>query len=285
MISNLSFRLPNVAPTDGARSKAYLQWYQLLHSYTMTSLSHQTDIFAALMGIAQQVQNTLLTRYLAGIWEGDLIRGLLWRPRHQVYVGQWAPLTRPVDREGKPLKRAPSWSWAAVVGPTTHIVAERHEAKYCDPANWGVKSRLRDSDPMRWTAQSDCDVDRVGMPECELQMLGKPLQVRIVILDQLAGDYARSTRSKGWSTSRATMNKHGVLLEAADSPGHIIAMGVFDIPSEAESYKKLYCLRLIKDEGLLLQQHGAQRYTHVGIFVPQKEEPFSSAPITDINLI
>jgi hypothetical protein len=105
------------------------RWYSLVDQYSFRSIFDPHDIFAALMGLAKAVQKQLGCRYLAGLWEDDLVRGLLWLSRNDVVFG--APvskrkvlLSRPVERNtkkphvlGQPATRAPSWSWASVEGP------------------------------------------------------------------------------------------------------------------------------------------------------------------------
>ena len=79
-----------------------------MHEYTRLGLSFGKDIFPALSGVARQVQewNPKRGRYLAGLWEKNLIEDLIWSPNPQYPLGQ-----RP-----KPW-RAPTWSWASIESP------------------------------------------------------------------------------------------------------------------------------------------------------------------------
>ncbi|ROW00770.1 hypothetical protein VMCG_06567 [Cytospora schulzeri] len=56
-------------------------WYSLVERYMKRDLTYDSDRLPALSGIADAFQRTLTEsgRYFAGIWEKDLIRGLLWR--------------------------------------------------------------------------------------------------------------------------------------------------------------------------------------------------------------
>ena len=86
------------------RTELYNVWLQVIAQYTKRKLTVYTDIFSALAGIASLLQVHLGDRYLAGLFEGDLARSLLW----QVIDPSLAKSASP------PL--APSWSWASVVG-------------------------------------------------------------------------------------------------------------------------------------------------------------------------
>lgn len=270
------------------KNRAYALWYRMLLVYTSTALSYPGDIFAAVTGIAQLVQGLVKTRYLAGVWEDDLVRGLLWMPRHQAYMGKWERLTRPVDREHKEMTRAPSWSWASVIGPVVHYHNERTEGIYCDKSKWCITPQIEDGGDKKWTKQEDCDADRLNMPKCELQMFGKILEVRIAKTDKKARDFARSPVLNNRLSSASSRIKHGVLLGAADEPGKIIAMALLDLPAEAETYVNLYCLPLIDNEGLLLRRHSnpnaSNMFLRVGIFAPLDLGPFKHAEIVPVNM-
>jgi hypothetical protein len=76
-------------------------WYSLVTAFGRRNLSFAADRLPALSGMAHRFQNILRANYLAGIWEEDICRGLVWSMgapgRHVAY-------------------RAPTWSWASVDG-------------------------------------------------------------------------------------------------------------------------------------------------------------------------
>ena len=77
-------------------------WNIVVEEYTCQRLSFQSDIFPALQGLAKRMQGSTKPRYLAGLWEDTLVFGLMWKATiHHERPNKW---------------RAPSWSWAAVVG-------------------------------------------------------------------------------------------------------------------------------------------------------------------------
>ena len=53
-------------------------WYLVIELYTRRKLSDPTDRVHAIQGVATDIQLLSSSAYLAGIWQGDLIRGLLW---------------------------------------------------------------------------------------------------------------------------------------------------------------------------------------------------------------
>ena len=61
------------------RDDLYNTWLKIIPNYTTRNLTRQSDILPALAGLASTFQAYLGDRYLAGLWEGDLLRGLLWR--------------------------------------------------------------------------------------------------------------------------------------------------------------------------------------------------------------
>lgn len=83
----------------------YKCWYYIIRQYSTRYLSYPSDKLPALSGLATEIQFYTKDGYLAGLWEGDLARGLLWAASGQ------DRLQRPTE-----VYRAPSWSWASVEG-------------------------------------------------------------------------------------------------------------------------------------------------------------------------
>ncbi len=76
-------------------------WLHVVQCYSRLSLSKSSDTSVALAGIAQRVQDHIKLEYVAGMWDGDLARGLLWRGT--------------INRSGLIATRRstsmPTWSW------------------------------------------------------------------------------------------------------------------------------------------------------------------------------
>lgn len=78
----------------------YDLWYRAVEEYSRRDLSVAKDKLPAISALAQVFQELIEDEYLAGIWRGDLLRGLMW-------------CTYPTLNLTKPDSwRAPSWSWA-----------------------------------------------------------------------------------------------------------------------------------------------------------------------------
>ena len=84
-------------------------WCDLVQAYTRTQVTLSKDKLVALAGVAQTVESSFKSNYLAGLWHSHLVELLEWhvdRVQRQAY----AQVTKPAEY------RAPSWSWAALDG-------------------------------------------------------------------------------------------------------------------------------------------------------------------------
>jgi len=86
----------------------YAAWYDMVTDYSRRSLTYVTDRLPAFSALANYMSIILDDEYAAGLWRGDLTRGLLWHNQSdrgrrcappQLYV-------------------APSWSWASMSNGT-----------------------------------------------------------------------------------------------------------------------------------------------------------------------
>jgi hypothetical protein len=95
--------------------KSRLKWYAMIEEYSRRSLSVKTDKLPAISGIAAEIAKRRSNdRYLAGLWQSDIFRGLSWFPDPAKNcsgqsASSWPP--KAVD------PGIPSWSWAAYDGP------------------------------------------------------------------------------------------------------------------------------------------------------------------------
>ncbi|CVK98890.1 related to protein TOL [Fusarium mangiferae] len=79
-------------------------WYDWMELYTSRYLTRKTDRLPAVAGMASYVASLSGMKYKAGLWEEDILRGLMWR--------------RGSSRHAKRVPGgAPTWSWASITGP------------------------------------------------------------------------------------------------------------------------------------------------------------------------
>lgn len=82
----------------------------MLTPYSRRVLTKPTDKLVALSAAASRIQSKFGMTYLAGIWEEDLIPGLLWYIERFVITGRRAPIRQESFY-------APTWSWVSVDAP------------------------------------------------------------------------------------------------------------------------------------------------------------------------
>ena len=85
---------------SGYTANMGVQWYSFVNEVCVRQLTFRTDILPCLSGIAAQMEASMMGRYLAGLWEEDLLLGLTWSYEELQ--------TRMVPQQ------APSWSWASL---------------------------------------------------------------------------------------------------------------------------------------------------------------------------
>lgn len=106
--------LANVYPNGRALSIFHRYWRRVLvPEYTRRALSHDSDRLIALQAVASDIKSVIHDRYLAGLWESDLVKQLCWQT---------------TDSQGLPAKnQSPSWSWSSIRGQITPYLEEELE--------------------------------------------------------------------------------------------------------------------------------------------------------------
>lgn len=225
------------AELDQLRAQMLSIWYKkILPSYTIRQLTQQADVFAAISSIAQLAQNSIRSRYLAGLWEADIACGLLWGtaysqeepPSHPAskYKRPTGPKPkRPTDKDGNPVIRAPSWSWASINGQVDmRTINERHTYPAQIPSNVLIRPlhyhaplTPRSPAPPRWTPLM-CPpghADVLRMPSCELVFLANPKRVRCSVLSP--SDLANLPKPV-WQPWRYDLADQGFLVALRPTP-------------------------------------------------------------------
>ncbi|OAA43648.1 Heterokaryon incompatibility [Metarhizium rileyi] len=294
------------APKQGQQHRAQeilKEWYALLFPFTQCQLSNPHDIFASLAAIAQKAAAVLQSRYLAGIWECDLARGLMWRPIYHLTPNR-KPATRPRPTRLSGASqtiiiiRAPSWSWASVQGAVIQqTFTPPNVALYEDRSKWKIRPILLH--PERWTKNSECGMDKLHMPTCELHFKGRVVEARV--LDESprlryvgVGVDVGVGEQRNLSTRANISRKYGVLLLDSDAvresldPAlllhHVTAIGYFDVQEEKVGCTSVYCLQVVPKSGLMLERNPDASYSRLGWFMLQQDNWFAGQMETDIRL-
>jgi hypothetical protein len=91
-------------------------WRQVLENYTRRSLTRRTDRLAAIYGLAESLRTSCGLTYVAGLWQEQLQKDLLW-VQLQPFPGM--TIAPQVGRLADAV--APSWSWASIDAPIDFI--------------------------------------------------------------------------------------------------------------------------------------------------------------------
>lgn len=109
-------RLCGVKSEDERRQQydtVYQVWAAILESYVRCALTNPNDKFVAISGVVKDFAKAIDDEYMAGLWRGNFVNGLLWTAMAEDDV-EWnvVPAIRPDQY------RAPSWSWASLDAPS-----------------------------------------------------------------------------------------------------------------------------------------------------------------------
>lgn len=138
----------------------YNAWRRMAYAYAKRSLSNDSDKFPALQGLVAKFQLLMAgisgagteqpDEYLAGLWRGDLVSQMVWKPAIkndlEAYLKYTDTKTIEIDNTGEPENKgaedwsaimkargkhqdwreakgyvAPSWSWAHLRGPISYL--------------------------------------------------------------------------------------------------------------------------------------------------------------------
>jgi hypothetical protein len=82
-------------------------WRQIVTMYSGCELTYASDRLPAISGIASIIAQITGDKYIAGMWEDDLPRSLLWMHEYQ------RPYSNKFPRDEHAEYLAPSWSWVS----------------------------------------------------------------------------------------------------------------------------------------------------------------------------
>ena len=237
-------------PFNGDKRLLVLQvWYNNIDfMYSPRLLTKAHDRLPAIEGVARRIQPWAGGRYVAGLWESDMIFGLLWRTsdrllRHWDFtVTDWMRNRRTSGYVSAQTDQ-PSWSWASVNGPVSHT-ARRHFIEVVAQVEI-LRSSVREQD------------DPFAHIDGRLHMSAP---IRAATIEPAF----RDDGSRRWS---------GALKQEVVCP----ETGLITSQTIAEAYpdiwltgpKAVWCAAVIRRHGLLLEliDESEQLYRRVGLFV------------------
>jgi hypothetical protein len=112
--------ISNLAPDSQHGTEEWLPiWYNYIEEAVQRRVKVKTDRLPAVAGMASAMKHHFGGSYFAGHWEIDIEKSLLWKIRNEKDF-RYKDTARlpPMDQY-----YAPSWSWASVSRPLSHITA------------------------------------------------------------------------------------------------------------------------------------------------------------------
>ncbi|KAL9076022.1 MAG: hypothetical protein Q9157_003824 [Trypethelium eluteriae] len=236
------------------KAKLFLDWYNLLRQYTTRKIGNPDDRMTAMAGIAQKMAVYLESKYIWGIWEADIIRGLLWR--NGSGLGE-ALNSVPLQRANR---RAPSWSWACVDGSIHVENYERTTKKYTDLGN--LRAEVLETgaaEPIQWDPIRAMNDNIKSDRSHKLPVKGELKRVQRSDEDFMQYQIKRRWLGTFWLPRRQKCLSVAALLEPIGQQEtdlgqrKIVGIALFDSAADKTSqYDELCCLRLTVNLALLL---------------------------------
>ncbi len=299
-------------------------WGNVIARFSNRSFFDPRDNHAALSGIVLRYQDALErslareqggngARYTAGLWEANMVRGLLWKSG-RLQDPDLPALVEPVYM-GKKVYRAPSWSWMALVGPVLPAERQGYYMAMCKPAH--VDGRTWAADPDGW---GPLTVDFDNFPiafKLRVQVYLRELCIYEGEPYSIGGRMPGSCNSGEPSLySKEALRRHTFLLGPVEEPWAetvpeestkssadeaqwpsgdpwnsppIIAAGLFDMDNAAHSGRRgVLAMAVTSDEGLLLEpvpDGNAWAYRRLGIFLfmPRGQEAFFGRSVKELG--
>lgn len=232
-------------------------WASVTSEYSQRNLSFPRDKLNALSAVANMVHSRLHTRYLAGLWDGPLLPGLLlWK-------------CEPSSSESTPIYIAPSWSWASRRTTASYpIEVQRAMSTWYDAE---VK-------------KVDCQLERESLP------FGSVLSGRLEFRGRVRkGFYVARDGTIYWDV----LTENEGLENGRSSKAKI----QFDLDSLGKQARLVHCLATtsfaresdrgaIWVSGLIVSKTAEQgHYQRDGVFWQAEEEEFCHCNFVDLVLV
>ncbi|KAM7222946.1 hypothetical protein V8F06_001502 [Rhypophila decipiens] len=108
-LSNANPELPSDLFKRGMRV-----WAPAVAAFASSDLTYPTDKLVAISAIAKEMKPHMRCKYLAGLWETDLVHQLSWTSTRKALRPKGPPYVAPYV--------APSWSWASAERPLPRLL-------------------------------------------------------------------------------------------------------------------------------------------------------------------
>jgi Heterokaryon incompatibility protein (HET) len=275
-------RLPEI-PRYARDDPVLERWYAMTSEYSSRGFYHASENHVALSSTVRLFQEALVARdgvgsdrYMAGLWERDMLHGLLWKGR-RIEDNAAPALETPAERRG------PSWSWMALIGPIcyTSVLGKFSgllREPCCTPAHHDGKTWA--SEPDGW-----------GPDMIDSELFPHPFSLEV-------NAYIRRVRMSRYNTrdlpaipligkfQYEIANPITFCLEAADdgiapliSPvaSDIAARGLFDVEdATANRPMNMWAMSVIGSEGLLLRMipNTSNAFERLGVFYVEELTAF-----------
>ncbi|KAM7197520.1 Heterokaryon incompatibility protein (HET) domain containing protein [Rhypophila sp. PSN 637] len=112
--SPFSLSNANPEPPSNLFKRAMRVWAQAVAAFASSDLTYPTDKLVAISAIAKEIKPHMRCKYLAGLWETDLVHQLSWTGPWQALRPKGPPYVAPYV--------APSWSWASAERPLPRLL-------------------------------------------------------------------------------------------------------------------------------------------------------------------
>jgi Heterokaryon incompatibility protein (HET) len=254
------------------------KWYGFALKYSPREMTFENDKLPAISGLAHEMQNTIRGRYLAGLWECDLLYGLTWRSHR--HSGDVEGSLKARRRQG----RGPTWSWASVNGAVGYETLAKPSM---------IKENSMKVASLRMASINPLTLDPMGRVSTGTIVIDGPLRL------------ARWDTMRNWSRKLHTSHlllDFDVLLAvepaelgcdyvgsslplAASTEVAPFACCIFD--DDTERPGQVWCLLLQARQGIMLQRTGSRdmTYRRVGYFELDGEEAGWEGGLSSVEII
>jgi hypothetical protein len=158
-------------------------WMDAVERYSLLNLTKESDRLPALAGLAQRISKRFSCRYLAGMWEEDLARNLLWSR------DPWRETHSCNDLSDY---NTPTWSWTFIrLRTTSNRIKSFIRYDYIQDYSFKIDSRF-ELVAKRCEYSNPCDqFGRVKYASLELR--GAIIEVALKTYEPIKNDFPTAT--------------------------------------------------------------------------------------------